>query len=163
MKYHAFIGTRRLDAVHHLNLERYMDEAKKAVEEGYTVISGGAKGADARAMTTAILTGGLVIGVLPWASYEHDYIHGLRLGFPAQFAMWVYDPDKHPEWRDSVAKYHPAPHALRQSGHRLHARNYGIISVAEKVTALSVDETGGTGQGIRIARALGKPLLSLMG
>ena len=65
---------------------------------------------------------------------------------------------------ESVRAYHPAPGRLKESMVKLHARNYGIVEIADAVVALpriTRYGMGGTGQGIRIAQALGKRLFVL--
>lgn len=62
-------------------------------------------------------------------------------------------------------KHHPASWHLTPAARALHARNYGILEQADVVVAFPRDgkEAGGTGQGIRIARAMGKELFVLPG
>lgn len=97
-----------------------------------------------------------VILVLPWEGYNADRIH------PANRVV-IYRNQR--EWTDSVTRLHPAGKALKSGAFKLHARNYGIVEMAEAVVAFPNDgkKGGGTGQGIRVARALGKPLFVLPG
>jgi hypothetical protein len=91
---------------------------------------------------------------LPWASYNKDII-------PQHARITVADRQKHARWFDSVWEAHPAPGRLTRGAFALHARNYGIIEDAAIVVAFpGPNGAGGTGQGIRLAQALDKPLLS---
>lgn len=90
---------------------------------------------------------------LPWYSYNSKYREG-----GGNFI--TYNPVFHTAWTESVHEYHPAPHNLKQGAFKLHARNYGIIKNTQVVVAMpmSLSDVGGTGQGIRIAKGLGKEL-----
>jgi len=90
--------------------------------------------------------------------------------------VWIYEPWPHfadgvaselntrirlqPEWLETVGKYHPDPYALSSGGRKLMARNYGIITWPNRVDLVIAcpGGTGGTWQGIRIARDLGVPV-----
>jgi len=86
---------------------------------------------------------------LPWSAYNRDIV-------PAGSATIVYTPAIHYDWTDSVARYHPAASRLSRGAFALHARNFGIVSGTKAVIALpGPGGSGGTGQGMRIARALG--------
>lgn len=60
------------------------DKAKQAVEEGYTIISGGAKGVDQAAMRAALEHGGQSIGILADGIYANEtrriFLNYLRQG-----------------------------------------------------------------------------------
>ncbi len=94
--------------------------------------------------------------VLPWPSYNRHLVHPKNL-------VVVYQGQQ--AWADSVCQYHPASDCLRPGAFKLHARNYGTMEMADAVIAFPKDgkESGGTGQGIRVARALRKPLFVLPG
>ena len=94
--------------------------------------------------------------VLPWRGYNAAAVH------PANRVV-VFNGQR--AWVESVKKYHPAAGSLSQGAVKLHARNYGIVELADAVVAFPNDgkEGGGTGQGIRVARALGKPLFVMPG
>lgn len=94
--------------------------------------------------------------VLPWPNFNNQHVYGGN--------RLVYYKGQ-PEWAASVTRYHPAPDRLSEAVFKLHARNYGIVEMADAVIAFPRDgrEGGGTGQGIRVARALGKPLFVLPG
>lgn len=92
--------------------------------------------------------------ILPWPNYNSQYINSKNKTI-------VFFDQKH--WLESVDKYHPAPEHLSHSAKKLHARNFGIIEAADVVIAFPSNRPGGggTGQGIRIAHALGKTVFSL--
>lgn len=94
--------------------------------------------------------------VLPWPNYN-------RWRIRPENSVVVFRDQR--EWAESVAKYHPAGKHLSVGAFRLHARNYGIVEMADAVIAFPYDgrESGGTGQGIRIARQMRKPLFVLPG
>jgi hypothetical protein len=94
--------------------------------------------------------------VVPWFSYNMQArkAHNRVVTYHGQSA-----------WAQSVRDFHPAPDRLSEAAFKLHARNYGIVELADAVIAFPNDgrEGGGTGQGILVARALGKPLFILHG
>ncbi len=118
------------------------------LQAGYLIHTGGAVGIDEIAMSCA---GERSVVFLPWAGYNRHLVQKYRPG-----KVVVYDPLVHKDWTDSVFRYHPAPDRLTLGGIALHARNYGIVGPAQIVVALPSPNLGGTGQGIRIARAMRK-------
>ena len=145
----AIIGTREPTEDQLINARTL---ASTLSVEGYTVATGAAYGVDHAAMQGATGPGVLEV-YLPWPSYNKELV-------PAHAKRIVYDDLKFPSWADSVQKYHPAPSRLTGAARKLMARNYGIVEGCALVIALPQKEgTGGTGQGIRIARALGTPLI----
>jgi hypothetical protein len=126
---------------------------------GWTLVTGNADGVDSLARDAWNETAPeRVLLFLPWRGYNAAYIHPRN-------RVIVFDPQVHRVWHDSVAVYHPAAERLSPGAVKLHARNYGIVEAADVVIALPNDsiEGGGTGQGIRVARAMGKPLFVLPG
>lgn len=153
----AFIGTRRLEEVSDLAHAVYLDAVELAVGKGEIVRTGAAPGADQIAAMRSLRLGGRVELVLPWHNYEEKWVTEVCEEFFTRVELIVYDYEKHIDWRESVKAYHPAPWALKPYAWKLHARNYGIIEPCEYVVALpGPDRKGGTEQGIRIAKALGK-------
>lgn len=159
----AFIGTRDIAALPEVTVDVYRHAAEAAGRAGTTVVTGAAPGADQLAATLAVSRGGPLELVLPWASFEDKWVRWARAH--RGVSIVVYDPLEHPAWLDSVRKYHPAGRKLIGGSLALHARNYGIVYRAELVIALPKsarpDAWGGTGQGMRVARALGIPCLNL--
>lgn len=146
---YAIIGTREPDEEQKtvaLNLACAI-----AIIGGHRVHTGAAYGIDQKAMEGT--SGKNLTVFLPWASYNRGII-------PPGATIVVYDPTIHAHWARSVATYHPAPRNLTCGAFALHARNYGIIEGCAGVIALpGPDGGGGTGQGIRIARALKIPII----
>jgi hypothetical protein len=158
----AFIGTRDLPAVPPAALDAYRQAALAAAARGATVVTGAAQGADQLAATLAISLGGRVHLVLPWEAYEYHWVRW-ALAHPG-VTRAVYDPPEHAAWTESVFAHHPAGRKLAPGALALHARNFGIVSGADLVIALSKDcagRHGGTAQGLRVARALGIPAYNL--
>jgi len=148
----AVIGTRR-PTEETAGLCRKISAAFR--DAGWELVTGNAQGIDSIARNTWSETRPeRVTLVLPWASYNRDKAH------PANKVL-VFD--SHPDWLASVKLYHPAYEQLSETETKLHARNYGIIFCSDVVVAFPKDEkeSGGTGQGIRVARALGKRLFIL--
>lgn len=145
----AIVGTREPDEAQ--SLIAYQLAFAIAVLGGKVVRTGAANGVDHRAM---LGTGGTNLKVfLPWDSFHRSII-------PNTASVEVYKPFVHKEWRESVSKYHPNTSLLPYSAFCLHARNFGIVSGCKAVIALPrPDGGGGTSQAIRIARALGIPIL----
>lgn len=141
----AIIGTRNPDGAQQQAAAWVSETFSKA---GHDVSTGAADGIDTVAMTHCVR--GRLQLFLPWASY------GARVS-GAQIT--VYSPGVHQAWTDSVRRYHPNPDALTRGAFALHARNYGIVEGCGLVIAFPGEKDGGTGQGIRIALALGIPLI----
>lgn len=150
----AIIGTRQ-PSVNVVELCRKISVAFR--DAGHELITGNADGIDgiARDVWNETHPERTTL-VLPWAGYNRDKIH------PANKIV-VFNGQ--PDWLLSVKLYHPAYARLSEAEIKLHARNYGIIFRADVVVAFPRDgrESGGTGQGIRVAKVLGKPLYVLPG
>lgn len=151
MKYVAVIGTRNPTTKQEHLCKLWV---QTLLGKGFGIVTGGCKGIDQIAMNEANkIDPRKVFVILPWYSYERQAIHKHN-------KVLVYNPRKHKGWYDSVFKYHPNASNLGPGGIKLHARNYGIVvnSVAVLAFPSSKPGGGGTGQGIRIAKALGKRL-----
>jgi hypothetical protein len=144
----AIIGTREPDLAQKLAAREL---AHRLSELNCLIRTGGADGIDTDAMI-GTLKGHLRV-YLPWASYNKAVI-------PEHAEIVVYNPRSNGDWTRSVNLFHPAPNALSRGAFALHARNFGIVSGARGVIAMP-DRLGGggTGQGIRIAKALNIPLI----
>lgn len=137
MKYYAGIGSRKTPSD---ILEAMRDVAHHLAAEGWTLRSGGARGAD--------------------TAFEQG----------AQ-RKEIFRPSGHiPQAAiDTVAEYHPAPHRLSSYVIRLHARNAQIILGENLDSPVAFvlcwtpqgSGSGGTGQGLRIARAHDIPVFDL--
>jgi len=123
------------------------------------IISGCAYGIDAFALATANHLGFQTIGVLPWNSYNPE----VQEYCSRVVAIDDFKAAPRKAAYDSVKKYHPAFNKLSQGALKLHARNYGIIAWASLVIAAPSNKPGGggTGQGMRLAEALGIELVTV--
>jgi hypothetical protein len=160
----AFIGSRELSQFPQEWTELYCQSVRAAVKHGYTVVTGAARGSDQLAANTARIAGGRIRLILPWTSYECEWWVPLKNRYEDQVEIVTFDPDRDLKWIESVVLWHPAAEKLSRGSAALHARNYGIIEAAFGVVALpstSKPGEGGTGQGLRIARDLGKKIWDL--
>jgi predicted Rossmann fold nucleotide-binding protein DprA/Smf involved in DNA uptake len=155
----AMIGTRELHEMDQDIVACYGYLAEVVSRLGHVVVSGLATGFDQRAMSIAAGNRGDIIAVSPWASYEREFLKTIQ--DMTRVTVLTYNAARFPEWKQSVARYHPKPGALTRGAFALHARNYGIIDNADAVIAVPSPQGGGTMQGVRIATELGKPLFNL--
>lgn len=162
-RYNAFIGTRNLALVPSEGLRLFRLAVAESVKHGYTTITGAADGADEDAAEETLRLGGEVFLVLPRWNYKWEWRAAMCEQYPGKLGGCYYHGRHGQEvWTESVDLYHPNPGALNDAGRAMHARNYGIVAPAVAVVAIpEPPESGGTGQGIRIARALGKKLFNL--
>ncbi|WP_073167402.1 hypothetical protein [Desulfofundulus australicus] len=148
----AVIGTREPNS----RMARLCEAVcRKLRDAGYYLATGNALGIDNIARDTwNERFPERVILYLPWAGYNAGGIHPRN-------RVIVFSGQR--DWLESVRKYHPAPDRLSSAAVKLHARNFGIVKSADLVIAFprSISKPGGTGQGMRIAEALGKRLYVL--
>jgi NAD(P)-dependent dehydrogenase (short-subunit alcohol dehydrogenase family) len=156
----AAIGTRRFGEIPEASRERYLQAVESFAEAGWELITGAAEGADQEAAERALKAGGSAWFLLPVKSFQRAWLFKLRNDYPLRVRAHVFDPDLHREWAESVEKYHPRPDRLSEFARAAMARNYGLIDLSLLTLALRhPSKTGGTEQGIRLARALKKPLI----
>lgn len=147
----AIIGTRNPDQFQRELAKRLAASLSGA---GHAIRTGGAYGIDQAAIEGTCEP--CLEVVLPWASYNREII-------PKHARVVVYDLPGHHVWHESVRLYHPKPDVLKGGAYALHARNYGIlwpeptIHVKRVIAMPDASGGGGTGQGIRIAKALSIP------
>lgn len=146
----SIIGTREPSLAQGLYAENLARQL--SYTHGVTIRTGGAYGIDQAAMTGASRP--LLEVFLPWRAYNRAIV-------PANAGrIVVASPDTNPEWFASVDTYHPNPKALTPGGRALHARNYPLAAEVDLVLAFPNEQgIGGTGQGMRIARDKGVPVL----
>jgi hypothetical protein len=151
-KLYAGIGSRRLDKG---ALVLCYSIGAFLARLGWTLVTGAAKGADQAFAQGALSEGGEVILCLPWASYERDWVLSARV---KGARVRVLKPDDKDAFA-SVDAHHPAARYLSGSVRKLHARNHLVVHKAKFVMAFpqatEAGGLGGTGQGIRVAQALG--------
>ena len=138
MKFYAGIGSRETPP----EVLKIMTEIAAAFSnEGYTLRSGGAVGAD--------------------IAFER--------GATEREILRAHDTDSHPEWVDHASGFHPAWDKCSNYAKKLHARNSAIIlgkgldAPVSFVVCWTKDgkATGGTGQALRIAERLSIPIFNL--
>jgi len=151
-KTYAGIGSRRTPK----DVQRLMTQiATKLAQQGWTLRSGHADGADLAFERGA---GSQTEIYLPWTSFNaHWPIAGQRFAAPTQTAL-------------AMAKdYHPAWKACSSGARLLHARNVHQIlgpDLQEPVKFVLCwtpdgQDSGGTGQALRLARKNGIPVFNL--
>jgi hypothetical protein len=115
------------------------------------------------AARTVLEVGGRVDLVLPWRRFEAAWVDSMRDRHGSRCHIEVFRSAQHPEWLASVTQYAGGNEPLDSRITKLYARVFGIVAPAEIVLALPLrsQAIGGTGQGIRIARALGKVVLDV--
>lgn len=165
----AFIGTRLLDEIDRDRPDVtlvYRQAAIWTARAGRWLHTGAAEGADQLAVEVALANQGPVHLFLPDTRYRRHWRVNIREAHPfedTRIRETYYDPAEHYAWTQSIARFHPNPAALGAYARRLMARNYGIVVGCGAVVALprTATDWGGTGQGVRIAQALGIPLYNL--
>lgn len=157
MKYYAGIGSRKTPK----DVLKLMEKvARWLQQEGWILRTGACQGADQAFAKGAL--GGPYFPVelyIPWNGYEENFTNNAsKRG--AIVKTLKQDDEKAFE---SVNKYHPTTKKLGAAARKLHARNWLIMKDAKFVICWTPDgkETGGTGQGLRIARDLGIPVFNL--
>lgn len=157
----AFIGTRKFTQLPNHVALAYHDAVTLVIARGHRVRTGACKGSDQESVSLALAQDGQAELVLPWRTYESAWVFGLP---KHRVSVECYDPKANRDWTDSVYRYHPAPHALTRGAVALHARNFGIVAPCLAVIAAPRyrhGQSGGTGQGMRIAQALGLPVFDV--
>lgn len=163
----AFIGTRSPGDLPPHYIQLFNRAATLAGSREHGLVTGAAPGADQCAAQAALGAGGKVALIIPWRGFEKAWIERVRAKHAGRVAVRTLPKDFNQipeEWTRSVKKHHPAAGSLSEWAIRCHARNYGIVEMADMVVALpSVTKLGkgGTGQGIRVALALKKRLIDL--
>jgi ribonuclease HI len=168
----AAIGTRNPAKVSPEQVALYDRVIGKFVENNMEkgripiVRTGAADFADKRAAELCLRMGGQVELVLPWSSYETDWVQHLQQRYPGKIQVRTYNEQTDHLWTSSVHKLHPQAQRLTRGPLALHARNFGIIMgdddpVRFVVALQGAVEDGGTGQGVRIANHFGITLFNL--
>lgn len=129
MKIYAGIGSRPVDVVpwglnqHEMALCRMAGEY--LARDGWILRTGGAKGADQAFAEGAIRGGGQVLLLLPWASYEFEWIASMKAQ-GADIHCYVVQEDDVAAWQ-SVELYHKNSNGLSSGVRVLMARNWLIL------------------------------------
>lgn len=136
--------------------------AKYLAKRGITLYSGNCKGADQAFQRGS---GGECVIFLPWYSYELESydVHNSIKYFVAVATK---------EGNESILKYHPRGSSIVGAAQKMHCRNYHIIAGMEDYPPVrfvlccanydsQFNVAGGTGQGVRIAKALSIPVYNI--
>jgi len=151
-RYYAGIGSRKTPK----DIQKLMTEiAAKLSSQGWVLRSGHADGADLAFERGAGIHAQVY---LPWASFnQHWAIQGYRFAAPTQAALLL------------AQAYHPAWQKCSSGAKQLHARNVHQIlglDLQEPVKFVICwtpdgQDSGGTGQALRLARKNGIPVFNL--
>ena len=152
---YAGIGSRETPAN---VLQAMSDIAALMAIDGHICNTGAALGADQAFANGANRVRGAIELALPWNTYESGWVKTLH-----NANITIYDERIHKAAAESVRKFHPYAAKLKQGAFKLHARNYLIIEGCALVICWTSDgkDSGGTGQGIRLAQHLGIPVWNL--
>lgn len=139
-------------------LDMMSDIATLLAIDGHICNTGAALGADQAFANGANRVRGAIELALPWWNYEQAWVKTLH-----NANITIYDERIHIAATNSVKQFHPYYQKLKQGAFKLHARNYLIIEGCGFIICWTVDgkDTGGTGQGIRIAQSLGIRIYNL--
>jgi hypothetical protein len=159
-KFYAGIGSRETP----LDVQNSIIKiAQQLGEQGYTLRTGGAMGADTAFMAGAI-SGDFPIKVYLPSAWFQGLRHNPKNGF--------FDSSTASTWNEALAlvdKYHPVPEKLSDFARRLMARNaYQVLSTTLKDPVDFVicwtkggKLVGGTAQAMKIAMDFGVPIYNL--
>src|SRR5687768_7041692 len=157
------LGTNQFEAADRDTQQVYLSAVTRLAVARIPLRSGASSGGDQIAAQAGLGVGGRVELVLPWPRFQADWVSGIRRKHPGRCRVEVFDRVHHVHWFESVMRYARSDEPV--TGWRtqnLYARVFGIVEPAELVLAMPlVAERGGTGQGMRIARAIGKVVLDV--
>lgn len=159
----AVLGTNEFDAVDRDTQQVYLTAVTRLGLARIPIRTGASSGCDQIAAQAALEVGGPVELVLPWPRFQAEWVSAVRRKYAGRCRVEVFDRASHAHWLDSVPRYaRPDEAILGWRSQRLYARVLGIVEPAEIVLAMPlVAERGGTGQGMRIARGMGKVVLDV--
>ena len=150
----AIIGSREPTEKQEIEVIQLIEQLDPTIQ---AIVSGCADGIDKLALTTGQNLGFKTIGMLPWKSYNEE----AQQYCDFKLCLDELDKDVRLAAYESVYDHHPAAERLSNAAIKLHARNYMILRWASAVIAAPSTRAGGggTGQGIRLAQTLNKPLI----
>jgi hypothetical protein len=158
----AVLGTNDFEAADRDTQQVYLSAVTRLALARIPIRTGASTGCDQVAAQAALEVGGRVELVLPWPRFQSEWIRTISGKYRERCQVEVFDPARHAKWLTSVAVYAHPSEVITNSTRKLYARVYGIVEPTEIVLAMPlVAERGGTGQGMRIARALGKVVLDV--
>jgi hypothetical protein len=156
------LGTYDFDLIDPVLQRTYIAAVLRIALARIPIRTGASRGCDQVATRTALEAGGTVTLVLPWAGFEKRWVNQMREKHDARCTLEVFDAETRSTWLQSVRRYRRSGEDLTPTKTKLYARVYGIVAPCEIVMAMPLHaERGGTGQGMRIARALGKVVLDM--
>lgn len=129
-------------------------------QQGWTLRTGAARGADQAFAEGALDVGGRVVLCVPDTAFQYRWVEPAR-GRGAERKVLLYPEADlaHMLYFYSVDRFHKKPHLLSTKARRLHARNAMILDCPAMRFVLAWPKRnrwgglGGTGQGIEIAEA----------
>ena len=159
-------------------LETFRQIASTLAQDGWTLSTGGCRGADQAFVDGVLQGGGKARVFLPWDSYEWDWRSGLLRGCSMVPNVGKHrgqieirnaaklSPRRFKKGLESVERFHPWPTCLSQAARSLQARNWHICFPREEpfdtepVSFIICwtpkgEICGGTGQALRIAKEYG--------
>jgi hypothetical protein len=159
----AVLGTNEFEAADREAQQIYLSAVTRLALARIPIRTGASTGCDQIAAQAALEVGGRVELVLPWPRFQAQWVRVIRRKYPGRCQVEVFDRVHHAHWLESVARYaRPGEDVVGWRTQKLYARVFGIVEPAEIVLAMPlVTERGGTGQGMRIARAMGKVVLDV--
>jgi hypothetical protein len=158
----AVLGTNEFEAADRDTQQIYLSAVTRLALARIPIRTGASTGCDQVAAHAALEVGGRVELVLPWSRFQSEWVGTTSGKYPGRCHVEVFDPARHADWLASVAVYAHPGEVIIAATRKLYARVYGIVQPTEIVLAMPlVSERGGTGQGMRIARALGKVVLDV--
>ena len=156
----ACLGANDWDKLPREATDAYLRAVERAALARIPIRTGASTGCDQAAASAALALSGRVELVLPWAAWQEEWVTRVRTAHPTRVKVEVLDPKRDVKWMQSVDQYAVSNVPLSAAKRMELARVYGIVERCEIVLALTLEsERGGTGQGMRIARALGKVVL----
>ena len=159
----AVLGTNQFEAADRDTQHVYLSAVMRLALARIPIRTGASSGCDQIAAQAALEVGGRVELVLPWPRFEREWVSVIRRKYPSRCHVEIFDRGHHAHWLDSVTRYaRPDETVVGWRTQKLYARVFGIVEPAEIVLAMPlVAERGGTGQGMRIARGMGKVVLDI--
>lgn len=157
------LGTNEFEAADRDTQQVYVSAVTRLALARIPIRTGGSTGCDQIAAEAALEVGGPVELVLPWPRFQAEWVNTMRRKYPGRCQVEIFDRVQHAHWLESVPRYaRPDEAIVGERTQKLYARVFGIVEPTEIVLAMPlVTERGGTGQGMRIARAIGKVVLDV--
>jgi len=132
------------------------------VNQGVTIVSGGADGIDTIAVSTAVAQGGKARVILPWPRR-----YTLEGQGTCDISVQVLEGQYAAEKRKVVMDVHPAPRRLSEGAVKLHMRNVEMVDIIRReggvVYAIpswwNGEYTGGTAMAIRLCELYRVPCM----